>query len=51
MQCMAEALGLALPGAALIPANHEGHPFMGPPGSRIIMKLAREDIRQAGYDG
>ena len=45
MQCMAEALGLALPGAALIPATMRDILSWARRAGRIIMKLAREDIR------
>lgn len=30
MQCMAEALGMTLPGAALVPGHHAGHPPVRP---------------------
>ena len=45
MQCMAEALGLALPGSALIPATMRDILSWARRAGRLIMKLVGEDIR------
>lgn len=45
MQCMAEALGLALPGSALVPATMNTLLFYARYAGRAIMKLVKENIR------
>lgn len=45
MQCMAEALGLALPGSALVPATMRNLLVMSRRAGRTIMELVKKDIR------
>ncbi|PJJ27678.1 dihydroxy-acid dehydratase [Lacrimispora celerecrescens] len=45
MQCMAEALGMALPGSALIPATMRDILAWARRAGQTIMKLAEKDIR------
>lgn len=45
MQCMAEALGLALPGSALVPATMRDISDYARAAGRQIMELVRRDIR------
>lgn len=45
MQCMAEALGLALPGSALVPATMRDLPTAARTAGRKIMELVEQDIR------
>ncbi|HBD01352.1 MAG TPA: dihydroxy-acid dehydratase [Lachnoclostridium sp.] len=45
MQCMAEALGLALPGSALIPATMRDILAWARRAGQLIMKLAEKEIR------
>ena len=45
MQCMAEALGLALPGSALVPATMSELQFFARRAGRTIMELVRRNIR------
>lgn len=45
MQCMAEALGMALPGSALIPATMRDLSACSRMAGRVIMELVRKDIR------
>lgn len=45
MQCMAEALGMALPGSALVPATMRNLLVMSRRAGRTIMELVKKDIR------
>lgn len=45
MQCMAEALGLALPGSALVPATMRDLPAIARAAGRKILELVEQDIR------
>ncbi len=45
MQCMAEALGLALPGSALVPATMRDLPAIARAAGRKILELVEKDIR------
>lgn len=45
MQCMAEALGMALPGSALVPATMRNLLVMSRRAGRTIMDLVKKDIR------
>lgn len=45
MQCMAEALGLALPGSALVPATMSTMLFYAREAGRAIMRLVEKDIK------
>ena len=44
MQCMAEALGMALPGSALVPATMRNLLVMSRRAGRTIMELVKKDI-------
>ncbi|MGM9538533.1 MAG: dihydroxy-acid dehydratase [Candidatus Onthomonas sp.] len=48
MQCMAEALGLALPGSALVPATMRDLPAIARAAGRKIMELVEKGIRPSG---
>lgn len=48
MQCMAEALGLALPGSALVPATMRDLPAIARAAGRKIMELVEKEIRPSG---
>lgn len=45
MQCMAEALGMELPGSALVPATMRNLLVMSRRAGRTIMELVKKDIR------
>ena len=47
MQCMAEALGMALPGSALVPATMNDILRYGRDAGKAIMKLVEQDITPA----
>ena len=48
MQCMAEALGLALPGSALVPATMRDLPAIARAAGRKILELVEKEIRPSG---